>query len=220
MNIRTDFSQRVVVRPGDAEWTPSSHQGVDRLMLDRIGGEVARATSFVRFAPGSAFPHHAHGGGEEIFVIDGGLEDEKGHYPAGTYLRDPVGSSHTPFSRDGCTLFVKLWQFAKDDSARVVIEDASRQWRDAAEGFALQPLHQFAGEITYLVRLAPGRTVDRYIDPRGEEILVLAGAFGDEQGTYAKGAWIRDPGGRLQSLVSDAGCTLFVKTGLRPPHIA
>ncbi|MEJ0094758.1 MAG: cupin domain-containing protein [Methylocella sp.] len=220
MNIRADFSQRVVVRPGDAEWTPSPQKGVDRLMLDRIGGEIARATSFVRFSPDSVFPHHTHGGGEEIFVMDGVLEDENGRYPTGTYIRDPIGSSHAPFSRQGCTLFAKLWQFAKDDCERIVIGDASRVWRDAAEGFALQPLHKFGEEITYLVRLAPGRPVNRRIDPRGEEILVLGGAFHDEQGSYAANCWIRDPGGREHSLVSEGGCTLFVKTGLRRPDVA
>ncbi len=139
-------------------------KGVDRLMLDRIGGEIARATSFVRFSPESVFPHHTHGGGEEIFVMDGVLEDEKGRYPTGTYIRDPIGSSHAPFSREGCTLFVKLWQFAKDDCERIVVDDASRVWRDAAEGFALQPLHKFGEEITYLVGSRPaGPSIDASI---------------------------------------------------------
>ena len=55
MRLRDDFSQRAVVRPGDAAWVASPMAGVERLMLDRIGDEVARATSLVRYAPRSHF---------------------------------------------------------------------------------------------------------------------------------------------------------------------
>ncbi len=213
MKVNADFSQRVVVRPGDAQWTASPQPGVDRLMLDRIGEEVARATSFVRFAPGSAFPHHMHGGGEEIYVIEGAFEDENGIHRTGVYLRDPAGSAHTPFSPDGCTVFVKLWQFDKGDTDRVVIDTKSGEWREAPEGFAIQPLHYFAGVTTFLVRLYPGATLSRTIHPDGEEIVVLAGACSDAQGAYPTGAWIRDPGGHGQDLFSAQGCTLLVKTG-------
>jgi len=213
MKINADFSQRIVVLPGEAQWTPSPHPGVDRLMLDRIGEEVARATSFVRFAPGSAFPHHTHGGGEEIYVIDGAFEDENGVHAAGAYLRDPIGSAHAPFSPHGCTLFVKLWQFDKEDVDRVEIDTASGEWREAPEGFAIQPLHYFGGATTFLVRLDPGATLSRTIHPDGEEIVVLTGACSDAEGTYPASAWIRDPGGHGQDLFSAEGCTLFVKTG-------
>jgi anti-sigma factor ChrR (cupin superfamily) len=187
--------------------------GVDRMMLDRIGGEVARATSFVRFAPGSAFPRHVHGGGEEIYVIEGGFEDENGVYAAGTYLRDPIDSSHAPVSRQGCTLFVKLRQFDDGDRERVDIDTASGEWRRAPEGFAIQPLHHFGGVTTFLVRLDPRATLSRVIHPHGEEVVVLAGACRDEAGEYPAGAWIRDPGGHPQNLYSAGGCTLLVKTG-------
>jgi len=35
------------------------------------------------------------------------FEDEHGRYPAGSWLRSPHGSRHTPFSREGTTLYVK-----------------------------------------------------------------------------------------------------------------
>lgn len=220
MKIRADFSQRVVVRPGEAEWTPSPQAGVDRLMLDRIGKEIARATSLVRFAPGSFFPFHEHGGGEEVFVVDGVFEDEYGRYPAGTYLRDPIGSSHAPFAKDGCTLFVKLWQFAPDDKQRVVIDTAATAWeRTTTPGLTIKPLHSFAGVSTSLVRLAAGLRLNRTLDPGGEEILVLEGGFDDAEGHYPKGTWIRDPGGCERAVVSQDGCALLVKTGLLPPDL-
>ncbi|GAL13613.1 hypothetical protein JCM19233_4618 [Vibrio astriarenae] len=51
--------------------------------LDRVGGEVARATSIVRYKPNSAFSPHTHDGGEEFFVLEGVFSDEHGDYPQG-----------------------------------------------------------------------------------------------------------------------------------------
>src|ERR1700745_648801 len=125
MEINSDFSQRVVVHAALLRWVPSPIMGVDRRMLDRIGDEVARATSIVRYAPGSHFSPHTHGGGEEFLVLDGVFQDEHGDYPAGTYVRNPPTSSHTPGSEPGCTIFVKLWQFDPDDRTPVRIDTAA-----------------------------------------------------------------------------------------------
>lgn len=222
MQVRADFSLRAVVRPGEAEWAASPQPGVDRLMLDRVGGEIARATSLVRFARGSAFPFHEHGGGEEVFVLEGIFEDEHGRYPAGTYLRDPAGSAHAPFAAQGCILFVKLWQFCPDDSARVVRETGPAHWiRSGREGVAIQPLHEFAGETTYLIRLASGMRLERNAHPGGEEILVLEGEFGDEYGNYPAGSWIRYPDASEHTPFTRTGCSLLIKAGhLTPERIA
>ncbi len=214
MQIRADFSRREVVRPGDLQWIPSPQKGVDRWMLDRIGEEVARATSLVRFEPGSFFPHHVHGGGEEIFVVEGMIEDEHGRYPQGTYLRDPIGSSHSPFTKDGCVLFVKLWQCSPKDVTRIVLETQPGEWmRAGMDGLAVQPLHEFGGESTYLMRLAPGLDLGRNTHPAGEEILVLEGTFSDEHGDYPAGTWIRDPAGSEHSPFTKSGCALLIKSG-------
>ena len=125
LNLNDDFSRRVVAPVSDAAWAPSPQPGVERRMLDRVGGEVARATSVVRYAPNSRFERHVHGGGEEILVLEGVFSDEAGDYPAGTYLRNPPGSAHAPFSREGCVLFVKLWQFAQGDLQTVRIDTLS-----------------------------------------------------------------------------------------------
>ena len=89
-NLNEDFTQRVVSHAADAEWLPSPLPGVERRMLDRVGGEVARATSIVRYLPGARFARHVHGGGEEILVLEGVFFDERGDYPAGT-CRAPGG---------------------------------------------------------------------------------------------------------------------------------
>src|SRR5271169_5577343 len=96
MNLNSDFGARAAVHAARLEWTPSPIPGVDRRMLDRIGDEVARATSIVRYAPHSHFSPHTHGGGEEFLVLDGIFQDEHGDYPAGTYVRNPPTTSHTP----------------------------------------------------------------------------------------------------------------------------
>ncbi|HKE95561.1 MAG TPA: cupin domain-containing protein, partial [Povalibacter sp.] len=122
MELNADFSQRVVVHAARLPWAASPMPGVERRMLDRIGDEVARATSIVRYAPGSHFSAHTHGGGEEFLVIEGVFQDEHGDYPVGSYIRNPPTSSHTPGSESGCVIFVKLWQFAPDDRTRVCID--------------------------------------------------------------------------------------------------
>ena len=119
MELHTDFSQRVILHTEQMPWLPSPAAGVERRQLDRQGEEVARATSIVRYASGSYFAAHTHGGGEEIFVLEGVFSDEHGHYPPGSYLRNPPGTTHTPFSEPGCVIFVKLWQFNPGDAQSV-----------------------------------------------------------------------------------------------------
>ncbi|NBS74941.1 MAG: cupin, partial [Betaproteobacteria bacterium] len=108
MNINADYSQRVVINHHDLPWIASPELGVERRMLERMGDEVAKATSIVRYHAGAQFKTHTHELGEEILVLEGVFSDEKGHYPAGSYLMNPPGSSHAPFSESGCVLFVKL----------------------------------------------------------------------------------------------------------------
>ncbi len=110
-SINADFSLKVVQHTTEMPFIASPNPQVTRKMLDRVGDEIARATSIVRYEPGSTFERHTHGGGEEILVLEGTFSDEHGHYPAGTYLRNPPQTDHAPFSKTGCTLFVKLWQF-------------------------------------------------------------------------------------------------------------
>ena len=130
MEINADFARSVTVRPGEVDWVPSPLPGVDRRMLDRIGGEVARATSIVRYAAGSSFAPHTHDLGEEFLVLDGVFSDASGDFGPGSYVRNPPGSSHAPWSEDGCTIFVKLRQFAEDDLETVQVDTAAGAgWR-------------------------------------------------------------------------------------------
>ena len=215
MNLNNDFTVRVVDLAETAQWKPSPNPAVQRRMLDRVGDEVARATSLVRYAAGAQFDRHNHGGGEEIFVLEGVLSDERGDYAAGTYLRNPPGSGHTPFSRDGCLLFVKLWQFAADDSTPVRIDTHSAQWHQGlVPGLTVMPLHSHDGVNTALVRWAPETQFQQHVHAGGEEILVLAGVFSDESGDYPQGSWIRSPcWSRHTPFTGPEGALIYVKTG-------
>jgi anti-sigma factor ChrR (cupin superfamily) len=215
MNLNSDFDERIVQYARDAAWTPSPLPGVDRRMLDRIGAEVARATSIVRYGAGSSFDRHVHDGGEEILVLQGVFSDERGDYPAGTYLRNPPGTSHAPFSRDGCTLFVKLWQFALDDTEPVHIDTSSATWYPGlVPGLSVMPLHEHDGVSTALVRWAPETRFNTHTHPGGEEILVLDGVFADENGDYPTGTWLRSPrGSRHTPYTGSEGALIYVKVG-------
>src|ERR1041384_5451885 len=145
MELRARFDQREVVRPEDEPWRASPMAGVERRMLDRIGEEVARATSIVRYAADARFSAHTHGGGEEFLVLGGSFHDATGDYPEGAYVRNPIGTSHAPWAGpDGAVLFVKLWQFAAADTQRVVIATRTAAWHPGpVAGVTVLPLHEF-----------------------------------------------------------------------------
>ena len=221
MKLHADLSERVVVYSEDLPWTPSPEPGVERRMLERDGAEVARATTIVRFAPGSRFAPHTHGMGEEFLVLDGVFADEDGEFGAGAYVRNPPGSRHTPGSAPGCTLFVKLRQMDPDDDRRVRIDTRRAAWQAGPEdGVEMMPLYERGAEKVRLVRLSPGARIAPHDHPGGEEVLVLEGGFADEQGHYPKGAWVRNPAGSRHAPYSETGCLLYMKTGHLPPRHA
>lgn len=214
MELHPDFTQRVVVHSATLPWTPSPMQGVQRRMLDRIGGEVARATSIVRYAAGSKFSPHTHHGGEEFVVLDGVFEDEHGEFPTGSYVRNPPTSAHTPGSSGGCTIFVKLWQFDPTDREQIRIETSSRRFTATARAeVESMPLFQDTVESVRLERWRPGAQVD--IELRaGGEFLVLAGSFMERQDELRAQSWLRmQPSSTLHATAGSDGATVWVKTG-------
>ena len=215
MDINTDFKQRVVLHADRLAWQSSPVQGVERQMLDRDGGELARATSVVRYAPNTQFTPHTHDGGEEILVLNGCFSDEMGDYSAGMYLRNPPGSQHSPFSKDGCTLFVKLRQFEQADSQAVRINTKTSDWYPGlVPGLSVMPLHEHDGVSTALVCWAPNTVFNPHVHPGGEEIFVLDGVFHDEFGAYPKGSWIRSPRySKHAPFTKEEGALIYVKVG-------
>ena len=216
MKINANFNERVVINTNEMSWTPSPMPGVDRKMLDRIGEEIARATSLVRYAPNSHFSAHTHGGGEEFLVLEGEFNDAAGCYPAGTYVRNPVGSSHAPWAgAEGAVIFVKLHQFDLQDAAHSVIQTRAQAWyQGMVPGLKVMPLHEFGAEHVALVKWAPNTRFNPHQHWGGEEILVLEGVFCDEHGVYPAGSWLRSPHlSRHQPFTGPEGALIYVKTG-------
>ena len=216
MKLRADFSKRECVLPDDYAWVASPVVGVDRMMLDRIGDEVARATSLVKYAANTRFPEHVHGGGEEIFVIDGEFADDHGSYPAGTYVRNPIGTRHAPnVGPQGCTIFVKLHQFDAKDTRQFAVDTNGGRWEPSrAPGVEIMRLHRFEQENVELVRFEPETTYPVHVHEGGEEVLVLQGAIRDADGEYPQGTWLRFPDGSEHDVASSGeGALLYVKEG-------
>lgn len=222
IQLRADPSIREVVPTAVEPWQPSPSPGVDRRMLDRVGAEVARATSIVRYAPGSRFDAHTHDLGEEFLVLQGTFSDEHGDYPEGTYVRNPPGSSHAPFTIDGCTILVKLRQFELSDTTPVRIDTRQAAFRPGqVPGLSVLPLHEHHGVHSALVRWAAGTQFVEHRHWGGEEIYVLEGTFSDEYGDYPSGTWIRSPHLSQHTPYSDPGCLIYVKVGhLAQPTLA
>jgi anti-sigma factor ChrR (cupin superfamily) len=214
--VNADFSQRVVIATNELPWVASPQAGVERRPLDRIGSEVARATSLVRYAPASAFPTHEHGLGEEFLVLDGVFSDEHGDYRAGTYVRNPPGSHHSPRTAPGCIIFVKLRQMTRAAQPRVVMDTTTAQWQQGEvpghSRLALYAASDGAEQVT-MERLVAGAMLPVTNCPGGEEILVLSGELRDEQGAYGLRTWIRNPAGHRRALSSSLGATYWAKRG-------
>ena len=213
MDINADYSKRVVINHNDLFWIPSPESGVERRMLERAGDEVAKATSIVRYQPGSKFQTHSHEYGEEILVLDGVFSDEAGDYPAGTYIMNPPGSSHAPYSKTGCILFVTLRHLGPDQVEREVVHTETAPWYEGmVSGLNVMPLMR-QGSGSTLVKWAPQTYFNPHRHHGGEEIFVVDGVFEDEYGRYRAGSWIRSPHMSLHQPFSKEGCTIFVKTG-------
>jgi anti-sigma factor ChrR (cupin superfamily) len=218
--VNVDFTQRVVIATDTLPWIPSPTAGIERRLLDRIGGEVARATSLVRYAPNSSFPAHEHGLGGEFFVLSGVFSDEHGDYGEGSYVRNPPRSRHSPRTIPGCTIFVKLRQMQPTEAKRVVIDTTTATWKPAdPKGALVLPLHLApdSGESVTLERLLPGTDLTETDRPGGEEIFVLSGELSDRYGSHRAGTWIRNPAGSRTGFGSEGGATYWAKRGhLRP----
>lgn len=199
------------------EWTASPSGTVWRKRVHLVGPpESGQVTSVVRYDADSSFHAHDHPDGEEILVLDGIFSDEEGDWPAGTFLLNPEGFRHAPFSRGGCVLFVKLRQFPGKDRAHVALQTRELPWektpRDGVERKTLYSQPGF-GDTMHLERWAPHTELGRVRYAEGAELFVLEGAFSDESGAYEKGAWLRLPTGFVHEPRTEAGCTLYVKLG-------
>ena len=232
-NVNADFARRVVLHGEKIAWQPSPMPGVERRRLDRVvpgaddGGRAAvggtagraaggeRVTTLVRYAPNSRFSSHVHTGGEEFVVLEGVFEDDYGDWPAGSYIRNPPGSRHTPGSASGCTILVKLWQFDPDDRTFVHANlDKLGEVPEAGRpGVKASPLYRDAREEVRVERWAPGARVT-FDAAGGAELFVLDGGFREGGDALGRHSWLRTPHGtRVEAVAGGKGARVWIKRG-------
>ena len=216
--LNADFAKPAAMNTAAMDWQPSPSPSVWRKRLDLVDGEFSRVTSVVRYDPDSSFHAHGHPQGEEILVLDGVFSDEHGDYPAGTFLLNPQGFRHAPFSKDGCIIFVKLCQFIGEDREHVVIDTKHADWQAAAPGVEVLPLYQESDypEDIIMLRLAAGTPlptdfIDAGAAPKGLEIFIVSGSLNEDGKRHGSGAWLREPRGIERSFTATADTTLYLK---------
>ncbi len=213
MKINAEFDKRAAVHAAQTPWLASPMAGVERRMLDRIGDEVARATTIVRYAPESHFRPHVHTGGEEYLVLEGIFQDEDGDFPVGSYIRNPPQSSHTPRSDLGCTIFVKLWQFDPDDRIQVRLNTANMVFEadPSRADVEVMPLFRDKNESVCLEKWQAGATIDLDAE-NGLEILVLEGDFIEAGEEFTAQSWLRLPkNSRSTATAGSTGARVWIK---------
>lgn len=215
MKINANFDERVVLHADDIEWRDSPMLGVSRRPLDRIGDEVARATTIVRYAPGSKFSAHTHDGGEEFIVLEGVFQDEHGDFPVGSYIRNPPTSKHTPGSDEGCVIFVKLWQFDPEDRTHVRI-DTNKIGAVAdpeRPGVSVSPLFNDKHEDVRLESWAPN-THASFEAESGAEVFVMDGEIEESGDKLRRHSWVRIPvGGTVTMKTVARSAKVWIKSG-------
>ncbi|PHS27887.1 MAG: cupin [Robiginitomaculum sp.] len=222
MHLNADLGTNAFANTSAMTWALSPAPGVHRKPLERIGGEkVCRATSLVHYAPGARFAAHIHDSGEEFFVLDGVFSDDAGNYGRGSYVRNPPHSAHAPYSKNGCTILVKLGQIPNKDrrSVRVSTHDPKAPWQHNRPGTCMLPLYRSEAEQVSLVHWRTGLQCMPVRFEHGLEIYVLKGAFKDEYGHHGVGSWMRLAAGQSQTLQVLSDCEVLIKTGHLGPYV-
>ena len=211
--LNMQFDKPVVVDTAEMEWEKSPMTGVWRKPLAREAAEHGHTTSVVRYDANSRFSSHSHPGGEEILVLDGVFSDEHGDYPAGTYIRNPPGSEHSPYSEQGCELLVKLDQFDETDDISLRIDTNSTAWLPGEHQVRVMPLYYFETEMVALYKWPAGARYEPHQHFGGEEIFVLSGTLFDEYGEYRAGTWVRNPHNSEHCPYVEEETIIWIKTG-------
>jgi len=216
-SINGNMSEFVYVDTNKMKWQPSPSGTVWRKRLHLVGpSEAGQVTSLVMYEANSDFHAHAHPGGEEILVLGGTFSDERGDFAAGTYLLNPEGYEHTPFSKEGGIIFAKLRQYPGVDRSQIVVEAQNMDWQESNQpGIGVKTLYteeNYPEEMS-LQKWDSGAAPGNVVYPGGAEILLLRGNLQDENSSYGEMSWLRFPPGAEHAPYSPNGCELYVKTG-------
>ncbi|MGC9268636.1 cupin domain-containing protein [Acidiphilium sp.] len=214
MQINADLTQPAIVDSAALDWVASPIAGVERRMLERDGGEIARATSLVRYAPHSAFSAHRHDAGEEFLVLDGVFSDETGDFPRGYYVRNPPGSSHTPASEPGATILVKLRQMPPAETHSLRIDTTKPTlWHSNTDGSSTALLFTAPWEQVDLLRLPAHYTGPAETYTNGAEFFIIEGSLIINDTQHPAATWLRYPAGSTITLTTRRDTLLYRKTG-------
>jgi len=97
-------NQHITIDTNNTPWL-SGYGGLKVMPLHQYKNE---STALVKWPAGERFQPHTHFGGEEIFVVEGEFIDELGHYPTGTWIRNPHLSQHNPYVEEDILILVKV----------------------------------------------------------------------------------------------------------------
>ena len=214
--LNMDFSQFVSINTLTLDWIASPKAGVWRKPLAREEAERGHATSIVKYDAGASFNSHNHPLGEEILVLEGTFSDETGDFLAGTYFRNPMGFIHSPFSKEGCVILVKLHQMKPEDKERKAIETDKANWQERENGVKILIMHEFETEKVQLIDIPAGAESPLHGHDGGEEIYVIRGKYADQFGEYGAGSWSRLPHGSEHKPVFIEDSLLWIKSGHLP----
>jgi ChrR Cupin-like domain len=105
--IYTDTSpsqnKLTAIRPSQLSWVDGAVNGMSVAVLSMLQHQLI----LVNWRPGTFAHQHDHPYGEEIFVISGELCEERGAYPAGSWIRLYPGSVHAPYSKKGALIMLR-----------------------------------------------------------------------------------------------------------------
>ncbi|MEI9982442.1 MAG: cupin domain-containing protein [Aliidongia sp.] len=101
-HIPADDQVQTMTAPHLELWQVRQEDGLLILPLHRHGGLTV---SLMRYRPGAAAIVDRPPGGTETLVLEGTMLDERSAYPSGSWIRNPPGSLHQPYSVEGCLLY-------------------------------------------------------------------------------------------------------------------
>ena len=215
--INGDMTKFVAVDTKKMKWQESPSGTVWRKRLHLVGPtQGGQVTSLVMYEANSDFHAHSRPGGEEILVLGGTFSDDRGDFTAGTYLLNPEGYEHAPFSKKGGIIFVKLRQYHGENRSQIVVESQNKKWVESGiPGIAIKMLYSEHGypEQMSLQKWSPGATPGEMSYPEGAEILILKGSLQDQSGLYGEMTWLRYPAGSKHTPESSEGCEIYIKRG-------
>lgn len=93
---------------------------------------MARCTTIVQYESKAKFPLHTHDAGEEFLVLKGTFSDPlTGPCTEGFYVRNPIGSAHSPWTdADGTVILVKLRQMTDASEPHVFLDTKVAPFRE------------------------------------------------------------------------------------------